>query len=135
MEIMYDKLRFDDLQGTLLSDYLIALDARLSVVDEGQTLVDAPGFPVVELARSLWLWLSRDDREDFKFASMSFEEVGTVSLSHAKGGWTISSVLAPGSESAVHDWAAVEQCVLGFIARVEADLRLRDLDAAAVVRG
>lgn len=59
MEMTYDRLNADELHGTTRTDYLVSLDAHFRVVDGPMTVVDEPGFPVVELARSLLVWLVR----------------------------------------------------------------------------
>lgn len=133
LRMTYADLRFDDLRGELLSDYLIALDAHLVVVDDDQVLIDEPSFPVVELARSLSAWLENECRGSYWFDSMSYEELGAVHLTETPDGWTIGSTLSPGSESGVYEWGAIEQCVRAFIDHVKMDLTRTDLDAAEIV--
>jgi hypothetical protein len=53
MRISYEDLDFGDLRGNLVADYLIAVDAHLTIDDDGRVILDEPFFPVVELARSL----------------------------------------------------------------------------------
>jgi hypothetical protein len=52
----------------------------IRVVAGDETVYGEPGFPVVELARSLLIWLGNPDRGDFEFDSMSFEEVGSIAF-------------------------------------------------------
>ena len=50
---------------------------------------DEPAFPVVELARSLLIWLDDPERSDLEFDSMSYEEVGLVAMRGRAEGWTV----------------------------------------------
>lgn len=55
-------------RGATRADFLVSLDAQLRVVDDGGvTVLDEPGFPVVELARSSLIWLGDSERRDFEF--------------------------------------------------------------------
>ncbi|WP_443678882.1 DUF7878 domain-containing protein [Prauserella alba] len=60
----YDRLNTDECRGAARVDFLVSLDARLRVVDGHVTVLDEPGFPVVELARSLLIWLGDPSRRD-----------------------------------------------------------------------
>ncbi|REJ06128.1 hypothetical protein DY023_07515 [Microbacterium bovistercoris] len=134
MELTYDGLRTDELQGTTQADYLIAFDAHLCLVESATTIFDEPGFPVVELARSLLLWLRDPARGDFEFDSMSYEERGVISIWKVAAGWAVGSVLAPGARTTPADWRVVDECCRRFIARVEADLGTLGLDPVEVLR-
>lgn len=79
-------------RGTTQADYLIAFDAVLRVVIGDETVYAEPGFPVVELARSLTTWLGSPDQGDFEFDSMSFEEIGSIAFRQSTAGWTFGSV-------------------------------------------
>lgn len=78
MRLSYANLDSDNIGGTSQADYLVGLDADLTVSEGLALLYREPAFPVVELARSLFLWLNDANRDDFIFDSMSFEEVGAV---------------------------------------------------------
>lgn len=57
MEVSYGPLSIEDVTGPLQVDYLAGLDAHLRIYDNGVPFFSEPGFPVVELARELLLWL------------------------------------------------------------------------------
>lgn len=133
MEMAYDRLNTDELRGTTQADYLVSLDAHFRLIVGDVTICDEPGFPVVELARSLLIWLGDPDRRDFEFDSMSYEEVGSIAMRQNAAGWTVESVFAPGASTTL-DWAEVERCCLGFVARVEDDLRAQGVNPGDVTR-
>ncbi|WP_174257693.1 hypothetical protein [Phytoactinopolyspora alkaliphila] len=134
MLMTYDHFNTDELRGTSQADYLISIDADFRIQD-GDTLVyKEPSFPIVELARSLLIWMNNPDRGDFAFDSMAFEEVGSVQVRQALAGWTFSSVFAPRSPSAPVEWSEVERCVRDFVAQVERDLAAFGLDPDEVIR-
>ena len=132
MEMTYDELRADELRGTTQADVLVALDAHLRLVDGGQTVFHEPGFPVVELARDLRKWLDDGCRSDFVFDSMSYEEIGTLSICGIPGAWEFRSVFAEGGALVRVDQAAMKACCWEFVARVEADLVGRGLNPQMV---
>lgn len=134
MEMTYDYLNTAELRGTTQADYLIAFDAALRVVLGDETVYAEPGFPVVELARSLRIWLGNPGRGDFEFDSMSFEEVGSVAFRQTTAGWTFTSVFQRGASTAPVDWADVEQCCRRLVSRVEADLTALGLDPDEVLK-
>jgi hypothetical protein len=129
MEMTYDRLNTDELRGTTQTDYLVSLDAHFRVLDGQVTVYDEPGFPVVELARSLLIWLGDADRQDVEFDSMSYEEVGSVAVRREADGWIVKSVFVPGASTSPHGWAEVERGCLDFVSRVESDLLALGLEA------
>lgn len=134
MEMTYDQLNTDEVRGTTQADYLISLDASFRIVDGDKAVYEEPAFPVVELARSLLMWLDAPDLGDFEFESMSFEEVGSVAVRQVQGAWVFGSVFAPESSSGPVRWAEVERCVRTFVSRVEQDLRALGIDPDKVTR-
>lgn len=134
MEMTYDHLNTDELRGTTQADYLIALDAALRVVIGDETVYAEPGFPVVELARSLRIWLGNPTRGDFEFDSMSFEEVGSVAFRQTTVGWMFGSVFQAGASTTPVDWAEVAQCCRRLVSRVEIDLAALGLDPDEVLK-
>lgn len=134
MEMTYDRLNTDDLRGATQTDYLVALDAHFRLLDDDVTIYDEPGFPVVELARSLLIWLRDPDLGDFEFDSMSYEEVGSLAIRRASSGWTFSSIFAPDAVGAPVDRVEVDRCCQSLIARVEAHLEKLGLDPDEVIR-
>lgn len=74
------------------------------------------------------VWLDDPARGDFVLESMSFEEVGSIAFRQSPTGWTFGSVFRPGPSTLRFDWAEVESCCRGLIARVEADLGVLGLD-------
>ncbi|GAB78187.1 DUF7878 domain-containing protein [Austwickia chelonae] len=134
MEIAYDRLNSHELTGTTQTDYLVALDAHFMLIEDDTTIYDEPGFPVVELARSMVLWLRNPDNRDFIFDSMSYEEVGSVIIRQDALGWTFTSVFAPDAVTAPIDRNEVERCCRSFVSRVEADLWELGVDPDKVFR-
>lgn len=134
MELTYDGLHTDEVRGATQADYLIALDAHVRLVDGGVAVFDEPGFPVVELARSLLAWLGDPEQGDFEFDSMSYEERGAISIWELPEGWAFGSVLTPGARTAPAGRLDVDECCRRFIARVEADLDALGLDPVEVLR-
>lgn len=133
MRIAYTNLDFSDLRGGLIADYLIAVDADLSIVEGDRTIYEEPDFPVVELARSLSGWLDAAGRETFEFTSLSADESGIVTISAESDGWCVYSSFTPDVRSSVVRWADLEACVRDFIGKVKADLTVRGIDADWVV--
>lgn len=134
MEMIYDRLNRDELTGTTQADHLISLDAVFSVVINDETVHTEPRFPVVELARSLRLWLENPGRGDFEFDSMSIEEVGSVAFRQTTAGWTYGSAFHPVAPPHLVDWAEIEQCCCDLVSRVAADLAELGLDPAEVLK-
>lgn len=134
MSMTYEGLKSDELQGIEQADYLVALDADFQIREGDVTLYREPAFPVVELARSLLIWLDNPRRGAFRFESMSFEELGSVQVRRTPGGWVFGSIFAPHSSSSPVDWSEVERCSREFIARVERDLLGLGLDPDEVIR-
>jgi len=129
----YDALNSGELSGKTQADYLVSLEATLSVWD-GETMVyEEPNFPVVELAWSLRRWLETNGRDDFVFESMSFEEAGSVSIRRGAFGWVVSSVFALASASSPYGWAVVHRSVVSFIDRVEDDLIAIGVDPVEIL--
>lgn len=134
MEMTYDQLNANEIGGATQADYLVSLDADFRIRDGAELIYEEPSFPVVELARSLLVWLADPDRGDFEFESMSFEEVGTVAVRNTGEGWVVGSVLTPDSSSSPVEWAEVERCISTFVSRVEADLAALGLDPGEVLK-
>lgn len=87
---------------------LVDLEAELVVRDGERTVCAVEGFPVAELARALVTWLERNrerqEREGFRFESMSFEELGTVRIEETGDGWRVGSVFEPDDWTAPVPW-------------------------------
>ncbi|WP_237715839.1 hypothetical protein [Arthrobacter sp. M2012083] len=112
---------------------MVGLDAELTVSEGPALLYRELAFPVVELARSLLLWLNDANRGDFMFDSMSFEEVGAVSLTRGSSGWLVESVFSPDVVSNPLDWAEVESGCKEFISQIEFDLLSLGLDPSELI--
>lgn len=130
----YDRLNTDELRGSTQADYLVALDAHFRLVDGDLIIYDEPAFPVVELARSLSIWLDALERGDFEFDSMSYEQVGSVAVRQSDTGWTFESIFAANTSATAFDWTEVDRCCREFVTKVEADLAALGLDPAEVIR-
>lgn len=133
MRMAYAHLDADNIGGTSQADYLVGLDAVFTVSEGSVLLYREQAFPVVELARSLFLWLNANPRGDFVFDSMSIEEVGAVSLKRASSGWLMESVFSPGVVSNPLDWAEVERGCKEFLDQIEFDLLSLGIDPADVI--
>src|SRR4051812_31752439 len=112
MRLTYERLDASELHGTTQADYLVSLEGDLQIIDDTECILDEPSFPVVELARSLIQWLEDSDRADFAFESMSFEEVGAVTIRRSDAGWVFSSVFKPGFTSPPLDWPEVARSIV-----------------------
>jgi hypothetical protein len=134
MQMIYDSLAANELQGTTQADYLVSLEGDLQISDDDERIYHEPSFPVVELARNLLRWLDDPDRGDFEFDSMSFEEVGAVIIRGSNEGWLFSSVFSPDTASTPVAWHETERCIRAFIAQVEADLLQLGIDPGEVIR-
>jgi hypothetical protein len=72
VEMTYENLSADDLRGSTLADYLIAIDADFQLLDGVDVVYEEPYFPVVELAQAMAPWVEAGDRDvdDFVFESL-----------------------------------------------------------------
>jgi hypothetical protein len=122
MELTYDRLSCDELGGSTQADLLVALDGRLRLNDDGAIVFDETQFPVVELARSLVLWLAAPGRPDFGFVSMSCDD-GAISILQDDRGWHFRSTFYADPLTGPVDWSEVERCCRNFIVKVRADLQ------------
>lgn len=134
LEITYDFLDDKDVRGTLQAHYLVGIEAYISVIDAGVVVYEEPYFPVVELARSLFIWLEDPDSEDFIFDSMSFGELGVITIRQEPDGWTIGSVFTPEITTAPVERAEIERCCRAFISKVENGLLLLGLNPEEITR-
>ncbi|MBG6099516.1 DUF7878 domain-containing protein [Nocardioides luteus] len=98
-----------------------------------EVVYQEPGFPIVELARSLSLWIRRADGEDFSFESMSLAERGAISVSGTDGGWVTWSVYTPDVRSSAVPWEVIADGVNAFVTKVREDIISMGIDAAAVL--
>lgn len=134
MLLTYDALDLTELQATTQADILVAVDADFRAVDGDRVVYEERSFPVVELAWSLLRWLDQPDRGDFVFESMSFEELGAVTVRRQGAGWVFGSVFVPDIASDPVSWGEVERSVRAFTRRVTADLSAVGLDATDALR-
>ncbi|WP_455551012.1 DUF7878 domain-containing protein [Janibacter melonis] len=81
--------------GKTTVEYLIAIDADLLIYQEGVLLFREEAFPVAELARSLWFWMSEQPDADFIFNSLSYEEEEIICLRQDGSSWSITSSFDP----------------------------------------
>lgn len=134
MEMSYDRLDTSEIQGATQADYLISVDACLRVVIDEEIVFNATGFPVVELARCLRIWLKDPFRGDFEFDSMSLEEVGVVAFRREPMGWTFSSTFVPDAQFVFESWDQLEQCCRRLVSQVETDLEALGLEPSYILR-
>ena len=124
MDLDYGQLNVAEVQERTPADYLVQIDSHFVLSDGDQVVLSEPSFPVVELAWQLGRWLSTPGEPlTFEFDSMSFEEIGVVSIARDEGdAWTATSVLAPGISTAPTTWHNARSSVERFVAKVRADL-------------
>ncbi|MGP0223698.1 DUF7878 domain-containing protein [Paenarthrobacter sp. NCHU4564] len=67
------------------------------------------------------------------FDSMSFEELGAVSLTRGSSGWRVGSVFSPDVVSNPLDWSEVESGCRQFLSQIEFDLLSLGLDPGEVI--
>ncbi|WP_432889213.1 hypothetical protein ACQPYH_09745 [Kribbella sp. CA-245084] len=133
MLLTYGMLDVSELQGTRQGDVLVAVDADFRVVDGERLVYEERSFPVVELAWGLLRWLDQPDRLDFVFDSMSFEELGALTVRREGAGWVFGSVFVSDIGDPV-SWTEVERSVRVFVHKVTDDLTAAGLDAAEALR-
>jgi hypothetical protein len=133
MLLTYTELDAAELQGPTLADILVAIDADFRMLDGHRVLYQEPSFPVVELARSLLDWVSTPDPPDYAFESMTFEEVGALTVTQSPAGWIFGSVFAPSLRSDPVAWDEVERCIRLLVDRVATDLVRLGIDANKVL--
>ena len=134
MLLSYGRLDVGELPGTSQADVLVGVEGDFRLVDGGRVLYEELSFPVVELAWSLLRWVGRGERDDFVVDSMSFEELGALTVRREGGGWVFGSAFAPECVSTPVSWVEVEAGVRDFGRRVAEDLNAAGLDAADALR-
>ena len=113
---------------------LVSVAGDLELFDDDRLVWSEPGFPVVELARALAAWIELHGSGDFALDSMSYEEVGALTIRNVGDGWVFGSVFEPATESTPVPFAEVERCTRAFVHQVAADLVACGLDPALVGR-
>ena len=80
-------------------------------------------FAAAELARQLTMWASspKEPTTDLTFDSMSFQEVGAVSVSKSPQGWSVGSIFTPTRQTAPVTWDVLQAGLTDFAKRVAAD--------------
>jgi hypothetical protein len=132
--LTYGALDTTELGPVTAADVLVRVDGDLEVLDDDRLVWSEPGFPVVELARALQAWIEQHGTSDFAFDSMSFEEIGALTITDVGEGWVFGSVFEPTTESRPVPFAEVERCTRAFVDHVAADLEACGLDPALVGR-
>ena len=133
MLLTYSNLNADELQGATLTDYLVSVEADFQVFDGPRVVYEEPRFPVLELARSLQQWIARRDDHDFVFESLSFEEIGVVTITHEDGGWVLQSSFTPSVRTTALAWVKMASAVRLFVSKVRADVRSLGIDDRRVL--
>lgn len=129
MKFAFHHLDLDDLQGSLVADYLVAADADFSVTDGDRTVFQEPYFPVVELARALVAWSASPSEGAFVFETLSSDVLGVVTIARESAGWVASSAFHPGAKSRPASRSEIDSCVTQFITAVHDDLLARGIDS------
>ena len=104
MRMAYANLDADNIGGNSQADYLVGLDADFTVSEGPVVMFREQAFPVVELARSLFLWLTAPDRGDFVF-DLDGRKLSVV----ARSSWTKASSISCPWESTRLTLSIVEQ--------------------------
>jgi predicted type IV restriction endonuclease len=126
----FESIGAPDLRVTTLADLLVNIEADFEVRDGDQVLYAERAFPVAELARELARWKSSpgDDRPDFAFDSMSFDEAGAVTVVRDGESWVVGSVFEPGKHTAPVSWPELATEVDNFVDRVRRGVDSLGLD-------
>jgi hypothetical protein len=136
MLLTYANLSTEDVRGSTPAHYLVGVEADFRIEDEGRIVYEEPSFPVCELARSLHTWIrSGLRRDDFVFESLSFEELGVVTIERRPGGWVFRSTFTPEVVSSEVPWVEVQRTIEQFTARLGADLTAAGMDASRAIAG
>lgn len=114
-----------ELGGDLVEDYLVSVEATLTIQDGDVVVYREPYFSVAELASSLARWLRAGRRRDFRLDSMSSSLIGLVTIKREGGGWVVFSEQTPDIRSRPVSDDAIQVCVRDFISRVSEDLAVR----------
>ncbi|MQS09755.1 DUF7878 domain-containing protein [Streptomyces alkaliphilus] len=124
MRLEYREVNADDLVGSTVADYLVNIEAFFEVLDGGDTIYAEPCFPVTELARELFRWVSLEEEptSDFYFSSLSFGEVGALTMSRELDGWVVSSIFTPEVKSSPRSWSELHSRIGEFIENVYRDV-------------
>ncbi|MFF1821547.1 hypothetical protein ACFVWG_29865 [Kribbella sp. NPDC058245] len=94
----------------------------------------ADGVPVKDILELAWRLMMWDREWDFVSDSMSYEEVGVLSISREEASWVFGPVFEPGGASTPVPWREVEACVTSYVEKVRLALRAAGLDPEMVFR-
>lgn len=133
MEFNYHYLDIDDLQGSLVADYLVAADADFYVTESDRVVFQEPYFPVVELARSLVEWSTSPSQGNFVFETLSSDILGVVTIALEPDGWVVFSEFHPESKSPPVSRPEIDSCVARFVAAIRDDLSARGVDSDRIL--
>ncbi|MER5880695.1 hypothetical protein ABT119_32870 [Streptomyces sp. NPDC001910] len=137
MIFSYSNFTTQDLRGTSIEQLYTNIEADLRVSD-GETLIYSEVlFPVAELASKLldWILEPENERPNFNLDSMSFSEIGVITITRKEGGWRIGSVLSSGAKSGILDEATLTEGVLQFVANVRSDVTAAGIDSGFLSEG
>lgn len=132
IRMSYTALDTSDVHGELVADYLVGIDADFRIEDGSGMIFEEPSFPVVELARSLELWVSGGANDDFAFESMSSDEALVV-IRGQEEGWVVYSEWTPQVISRPVAKSVMEEAVRRFVDDVRTDLDALGLDASWIL--
>lgn len=116
-------------------DVLVSVVAEFKIVVQGRLLLDETDFPVVELAAALKRWLSvaADERCDFEFDSMDFEEPGAVWIRKEDAGWRVGSMMQEFPDVTTYSTEQLDLACEQFVKDLEAASSAQlDLDLTPV---
>jgi hypothetical protein len=125
VEIRYENLNADELQGGMLADLLVNIEAYIEISSDGNIIYSEPAFPVAELARELNRWVSSGGNEvgDFGFSSMSFDEIGAVKIFRTPLGWSVGSIFCPGKSTLPVRWGELAESIQSFVVSVRCGIK------------
>lgn len=133
MQFHYEGIDFSELEGDLVTDYLVSVQADLTLVDRDVVIYQEPYFPVAELAWSLTRWLRAVDREDFRLDSLSSDLIGLITIMREGDGWVVYSEHSPHVRSRPVSHDVIEACARDFISRVSRDLTAYGVDPDRII--
>ncbi|QGQ19859.1 hypothetical protein GC089_12320 [Cellulomonas sp. JZ18] len=133
MQFHHEGIDFSELGGDLVTDYLVSVQADLTIVDRDVVIYDEPCFPVAELAWSLTRWLRAVERQDFRLDSLSSSLIGLVTIAREGNGWVVFSEQSSHVRSGPVSDDVIEACARDFISSVSRDLTAYGVDPDRII--
>lgn len=129
----YANVDLSEVQGELLADFLIGIEADFTVEHDGLVILDEPSFPVAELARDLEGWMQSGPQGNFAFDSMSADLPDLIAIQLQDSGWVVYSGWTPSVVSQPVATADISASVRQFIDAIRRDLEALGLNASWIL--